>query len=138
MTCGRGRAKGAVAVHCKAGLGRTGTLIALYLMTERGFSAREAMGWLRIMRPGSVIGEQQQFLCAVYEGHQRRLALGQARAGGSGGAGGSLEERSEVSGDGCVADRPRPTSASASDAAAQVWLVARMRGYCVYCMCAAA
>ena len=60
-------------MHCKAGLGRTGTLIALYLMTAMGFSAREAMGWLRIMRPGSVIGEQQQFLCAVYEGHQRRL-----------------------------------------------------------------
>ena len=60
-----GRAGGAVAVHCKAGLGRTGTLIGVYLMRQYGFTAREAMGWLRIMRPGSVIGEQQEYLCAA-------------------------------------------------------------------------
>ena len=37
-------AEGAVAVHCRAGLGRTGTLAALWLMREFGFTAWEAMG----------------------------------------------------------------------------------------------
>ena len=61
------KAEGAIAVHCDDGLGRTGTLISLHLMRSHGFTAPEAIAWLRIMRPGSVIGEQQHYLCEVDE-----------------------------------------------------------------------
>ena len=53
---------GAIAVHCKAGLGRTGTCIGAYLMKHYHFTAEEVIGYIRICRPGSIIGPQQDFL----------------------------------------------------------------------------
>lgn len=45
-----------MAIHCKAGLGRTGTLIGLYAMKHFKFPAAAFIGWIRIVRPGSILG----------------------------------------------------------------------------------
>merc|ERR1712129_588251 len=55
-------AKGVLAVHCKAGLGRTGSCIGCYMGKHYVWTAHQVIAWLRICRPGSVIGPQQQFL----------------------------------------------------------------------------
>jgi protein-tyrosine phosphatase len=57
----------AFAVHCKAGLGRTGSCIGAYVMKHYRFTAPEVIAWMRMCRPGCVIGPQQHFLQQIQD-----------------------------------------------------------------------
>ncbi|MDA4134657.1 MAG: dual specificity protein phosphatase family protein [Thaumarchaeota archaeon] len=48
-----------VLVHCLAGVGRTGSVLAAYMIEYEGRSADDAIARLRAIRPGSVEGAQE-------------------------------------------------------------------------------
>ncbi|MFH1832395.1 MAG: dual specificity protein phosphatase family protein, partial [bacterium] len=54
---------GKIVVHCEQGLHRTGTMLALWLITNNNMSAQQAINFVREQRPGSISpGIQEKFL----------------------------------------------------------------------------
>jgi atypical dual specificity phosphatase len=56
-----------VMVHCAAGKGRTGTVLAAYLVKNQGMTAEQAIDKVRIMRPGSIQSVSQETAVSMYE-----------------------------------------------------------------------
>ena len=57
---------GKVAVHCRAGNGRTGTVLAAFIMKEKNLSSREAIAFVRKLRRGSVETQGQENCLVLY------------------------------------------------------------------------
>lgn len=60
-----------VMVHCAAGKGRTGTILAAYLIKYGGLSAEDAIDRIRSMRPGSIQSSAQETALFIYERYIR-------------------------------------------------------------------
>ena len=58
-----------LAVHCAAGLGRTGVVLACYFI-DKGLTAANAIARVRRLRPGSIETEEQEK--AIEEFHWKR------------------------------------------------------------------
>ncbi|NOT20703.1 MAG: ATP-binding cassette domain-containing protein [Sideroxydans sp.] len=56
-----------LAVHCKAGLGRTGTILAAWMIREGGLSAESSMERLRRIERGFIQSESQEKFLHEYE-----------------------------------------------------------------------
>ncbi len=59
----------AVMVHCAAGMGRAGTILACYLVKYQKYSAKDAIKKIRKERPGSIQSEVQELAISFYEKH---------------------------------------------------------------------
>jgi atypical dual specificity phosphatase len=56
-----------VLVHCAAGKGRTGALLAAYMVKKQNLTAKQAIEKIRITRPGSVQSIMQETALFMYE-----------------------------------------------------------------------
>jgi len=66
---GRIEQKRPVLVHCAAGLGRAGTILACYHVRYLGYTGSGAIEKIRKQRPGSIQSEVQEIAISLYERH---------------------------------------------------------------------
>jgi len=56
-----------IMVHCAGGRGRTGTILACYLVKYQNYSANDAIEKVREERPGSIQSTSQEAAIEHYE-----------------------------------------------------------------------
>jgi atypical dual specificity phosphatase len=64
-----------VLVHCAAGKGRTGTILAAYLLKEENLTAAQAINKIRKLRPGSVQTKTQENCVEAFERYLKNLEV---------------------------------------------------------------
>ena len=64
-------ANGKVAVHCRAGNGRTGMVLAAYFIKYQNYTAREAIRHIRTLRRGSIETRSQEESLRAFENYLR-------------------------------------------------------------------